>query len=66
MTLDADWDKMSMEEIAEFFKDKNFFEKTDCNCPRWNRMMVRIRDKYGSINPNPQGGFGIHPNAYNK
>ena len=64
MMIDEDWDAMSMEQIAEYFKDKNFFEKTSCNCPKWNRMMTRIIDKYGEIKPFPETGFGIHPDAY--
>ena len=64
MILDEDWDAMSMEEIAEYFIDKNFFEKTSCNCLKWNRMMTRIVEKYGEIKPYPETGFGIHPNAY--
>jgi len=53
-----------MEEIAEYFKDKNFYEDTSCNCPKWNRMLRRIGDKYGDVRPDPQTGFGIHPDAY--
>ena len=64
MMIDEDWDAMSMEQIAEYFKDKNFFEKTSCNCPKWNRMMTRIIDKYGEVRPFPETGFGIHPDAY--
>ena len=45
--IDEDWDAMSMEDIAEYFIDKNFFEKTSCNCQKWNRMMTRIVKKYG-------------------
>ena len=47
--IDEDWDAMSMEEIAEYFNDKNFYMHTSCNCPKWNRMLTRIRDKYGEI-----------------
>ena len=62
--IDEDWDAMSMEEIAEYFIDKNFYEKTSGNCPKWNRMMTRIVEKYGEIKPYPETGFGIHPDAY--
>ena len=62
--IDEDWDAMSMEEIAEYFKDKNFYMHTSCNCHNWNRMMTKIIDKYGEIKPFPETGFGIHPDAY--
>ena len=62
--IDEDWDNMTMEEIAEYFKDKNFYEDTSCNCPKWNRMLRRIGDTYGDVRPDPQTGFGIHPDAY--
>ena len=64
MIIEEDWDAMSMEEIVEYFKDKNFYEDTSCNCPKWNRMLRRIGDTYGDVRPNPQTGFGIHPDAY--
>ena len=62
--IDENWDEMSLQEIADFFKDKNFYENTSCNCPKWNRMMTRIVEKYGEIKPYPETGCGIHPNAY--
>ena len=62
--IDEDWDTMSMEEISEYFIDINFFEKTSCNCQKWNRMLTRIAEKYGEVRPYPETGFGIHPNAY--
>ena len=64
MMIDEDWDVMCMEEIAEYFRDKNFYRYTSCNCPKWNRMMTRIIDKYGEVRPFPETGFGIHPDAY--
>ena len=53
-----DFDKMSMEELEEFFKDKQFF-MYDCNDDSWNRALIRIRDKYGEVRPDPRTGFGL-------
>ena len=64
--IDEDWDNMTMDEIGEYFKDKNFYEDTSCNCPKWNRMLRRIGDTYGDVRPDPQTGFGIHPDHYSK
>ena len=54
-----EFDSMSMEELVEFFKDKQFFMYS-CNDPSWNRALVRIRDKYGEVRSNPKNGFGIN------
>ncbi len=53
-----EFDSMSLEEIVEFFEDKQFFQY-NCNCPQWNRALTRIRDTYGSVCPDPKTGFGI-------
>ena len=49
---------MSLDEIIEYYKDKKFFMYS-CNCPQWNRALLRIREKYGEVRPNPQTGFGV-------
>jgi len=54
-----DFDKMSLGELVEYFKDKKFF-MYNCNDPSWNRAFARIRDNYGDIRPNPQTGLGIN------
>ena len=64
MIIDEDWDSMSLQEIADYFKDKNFYANTRVNCPKWNRMLRRVGDTYGDVRPFPETGFGIHPNAY--
>ena len=51
-------DDMSLDEIIEYYKDKKFFMYS-CNCPQWNRALLRIREKYGEVRPNPQTGFGV-------
>ena len=53
-----DFDETSLDELVEFFEDKQFF-MYDCNDVSWNRALMRIRDKYGAVTPNPQGGVGI-------
>jgi len=53
-----EFDSMSLDEIVEFFEDKQFF-MYDCNCPQWNRALTRIRDTYGSVRPDPKTGFGV-------
>ncbi len=52
------FDEMSIDELIDFFEDKQFFNY-DCNDPSWNRALTRIRDKYGEVRPNPQGGLGV-------
>jgi hypothetical protein len=53
-----EFDSMSVEELVEFFKDKQFF-MYDCNCPQWNNAMLRLREVHGSICPDPKTGFGV-------
>ena len=53
-----DFDDMDLAELEEFFKDKRFFDY-NCNCPQWNNALVRIRDKYGEVRPDPRNGFGL-------
>tara|TARA_B100000029_G_C16730954_1_gene650722 strand:+ start:273 stop:488 length:216 start_codon:yes stop_codon:yes gene_type:complete len=53
-----EFDSMSVEELVEFFKDKQFF-MYNCNDPQWNNAMIRLRDVYGSIRPDPKTGFGV-------
>ena len=53
-----EFDSMSIEELVEFFKDKQFFMYS-CNDVQWNNAMTRIRDKYGSVRPDPKTGFGV-------
>ena len=53
-----EFDSMSLEEIVEFFEDKQFF-MYNCNDEQWNNTLVRIREKYGSVRPDPKTGFGI-------
>ncbi len=52
------FDDMDVDELVEFFKDKQFY-MYDCNDPSWNRAMVKIREKYGEVKPNPQTGLGV-------
>lgn len=54
-----DFDQMSMDELIEFFKDKQFFMYS-CNDPSWNRALSRIRDKFGEVKQDPSTGFGIN------
>ncbi len=49
---------MSLDELVEFFKDKQFFMYS-CNDPSWNRALVRIREKYGEVKQDPSTGFGV-------
>ena len=49
---------MSIDELVEFFKDKQFF-MYDCNDEQWNNAMTRLRDVYGEICPDPKTGFGV-------
>ena len=37
-----DFDEMSLDELVEFFEDKQFF-MYDCNDVSWNRALMRIR-----------------------
>ena len=53
-----DFDKMNLDELIEFFDDKQFF-MYNCNDPSWNRALTRIRDKYGEVRPDPRTGFGV-------
>ena len=53
-----DFDQMSLDELIEFFEDKQFF-MYNCNDPSWNRALCRIRGEYGEVRPNPQTGFGV-------
>ena len=57
------FDDMDVDELVEFFKDKQFY-MYDCNDPSWNRAMVKIREKYGEVRPNPQTGFGVCHGLY--
>ena len=60
------FDDMTLDEIVEHFKDKKFFDY-NCNDPQWNNALVRIREKYGEVRPNPRTGFevnyGLHDDA---
>jgi len=58
------FDDMNIEELVEFFKDKKFFMYA-CNDPSWNRAMVKIREKYGEVKPDPRTGFGVCHGQYN-
>jgi len=53
-----EFDLMSIDELVEFFKDKQFF-MYDCNDEQWNNAMTRLRDVYGEICPDPKTGFGV-------
>ena len=52
------FDHMDVDELVEFFNDKQFF-MYNCNDPSWNRALTRIRDKYGEVRPDPRTGFGV-------
>ena len=52
------FDDMDVDELVEFFKDKRFYMYS-CNDPSWNRAMIKIREKYGEVRPNPQTGLGV-------
>ena len=49
---------MSIDELVEFFDDKQFF-MYDCNDEQWNNAMTRLRDVYGDVCPDPKTGFGV-------
>ena len=53
-----EFDSMSVEELVEFFKDKQFF-MYDCNDPQWNNAILRLREVHGPICPDPKTGFGV-------
>ena len=52
------FDHMDVDELVEYFKDKRFYMYS-CNDPSWNRAMIKIREKYGEVRPNPQTGLGV-------
>ena len=52
------FDHMDVDELVEYFKDKRFYMNS-CNDPSWNRAMIKIREKYGEVRPNPQTGLGV-------
>ena len=54
-----DFDEMDIDELVEFFNDKQFF-MYNCNDPSWNRALTRIRDKYGEVRPDPKTGFSVN------
>ncbi len=53
-----EFDLMSIDELVEFFEDKQFF-MYDCNDEQWNNAMTRLRYVYGEICPDPKTGFGV-------
>ncbi len=53
-----EFDSMSVEELVEFFEDKQFF-MYNCNDEQWNNAMTRIREVHGPIRPDPKTGFGV-------
>ena len=54
-----EFDNMNLEELVEFFKDKKFFMYS-CNDPQWNNALLRIREKYGEVRPDPRTGFEVN------
>lgn len=52
------FDSMDVDELVEYFKDKQFY-MYDCNDPSWNRAMIKIREKYGEVCPDPRTGLGV-------
>ena len=57
------FDDMDVDELVEFFEDKRFY-MYNCNDPSWNRAMIKIRDKYGEVRPNPQTGLAVCHGLY--
>ena len=53
-----EFDLMSIDELVEFFDDKQFF-MYNCNDEQWNNAMTRLRDVYGDVCPDPKTGFGV-------
>ncbi len=51
-----------MEDIDDEFEwcnKHNIFKDGKQNSKEWGEMFIRLREKYGPIQPNPQTGLGI-------
>mgnify|MGYP000100077514 FL=1 len=42
----------------EYANENNIF-KSDQNAEEWTEMFIRMRDKYGAVQPDPITGLGV-------
>ena len=54
------FDLMSDDELVDYFNKNNMFLDNQ-GSDEWQRALIRLRDKFGEIKPNPQTGLGVFP-----
>ena len=55
------FDRMTDDELVDYFNKNNMFENENQNSDEWGRAFIRMREKYGSPQPDPITGLGVLP-----